>query len=318
MKYIDLHCDTLSKAYKNRLNDIWSLPDAMADIQRLKEADVMAQFFAIYLPTAETDDFDKDDEYIIRLTEILKESIKGHNDVIEFASNIQTMSSNIKNSKISAFLTIEDGRSVNGEFNKIKEYYTAGVRLISLTWNSKNCFGYPNSYDNETMQKGLTRFGKEAIEYMNDLGIIVDVSHLSDGGFYDVAEISKRPFMASHSNCRTLSAHPRNLTDEMIKILSEKGGVMGLNFYSEFLKKNSNVSDIDSMVLHIKHMIDKGGIDCVAIGTDFDGIGGELEIGEPTGMHLLFERLIKEGIKGEQLEKIAYKNAYRVIKDTMK
>lgn len=109
---------------------------------------------------------------------------------------------------MSAVLTMEDGRMVNGEMEKLEYLYEEGVRAISLTWNGANCFGFPNSREKEIMEAGLTSFGKEALERMNELGILIDVSHLSDGGFYDVARISKKPFAATHSNCRALTPIP--------------------------------------------------------------------------------------------------------------
>ena len=170
------------------------------------------------------------------------------------------------------------------------------------------------------MNRGLTSFGKEAIEVMNEWGILIDVSHLSDGGFEDVMKISKKPFVASHSNCRALSPHPRNLTDDMIRKLAEKGGVAGVNFAPEFLDSDikTKKSTIQNLTAHIKHFIEIGGVECVGLGTDFDGITGEFEIGEPEKMELLFEQLHREGISETVIEKIAYKNVLRVIKDSMK
>ena len=324
MQYIDLHCDTLSVAYFQKAEDMWSMPYAMVDIERLKKANAMAQFFAIYLRPLNSDkvksgEIPGDDIFIEKLSGILMNSIRNHNEVIEFASGYESFQKNLKESKISAFLTLEEGRSVDGDFGKLKKYHDMGVRLITLTWNFPNCFGYPNSPDPEIMNMGLTSFGKDAIEYMNDLGIIIDVSHLSDGGFSDVAAISKKPFIASHSNCRALSPHPRNLTDEMIRILADKGGVMGLNFYPSFLNEDIRCPEgtIDIMARHVLHMINTGGIECVAIGTDFDGIDGNLEINEPTKVDLLFARLKREGISDSQLEKIAFGNAIRVIKESI-
>ncbi|HOA30550.1 MAG TPA: dipeptidase [Clostridia bacterium] len=316
MKYIDLHCDTLSKAYSHNVDDIGNWPLAMVDIDRLYKADCIAQFFAIYMPDERNEDFN-DDEYILMLVELLKCNIKRYEDKIAYARNYGMLVENDRKQKISAFLTIEDGRSVNGCFEKIKKYYDLGVRLITLTWNSPNCFGYPNSFDKNIMEKGLTSFGMDAVSYMNDLGILVDVSHLSDGGFYDVCEVSKKPFVASHSNCRELSPHPRNLTDDMIRLLASKGGVIGVNIVPGFLSSDigSRESFIDDVARHVVHMISKGGIECVCIGTDFDGTGGSIELNEPAKVQLLFERLKKMGIREDALGKIAYRNATRVIKD---
>ena len=323
MKYIDLHCDTLMKMAE--VNGEESLLDnriTSVDFKRMKESKAMAQFFAIFLLS---NDMFKDtgrepipdDEYILKLRKILLDEVDRNSDIISMAYNYDDLIENYNNGKMSAFLTIEDGRSVDGKLEKIEKYYNLGIRLIGLTWNYENCFGFPNSTDPNIMNKGLKDFGKESIEYMNDLGIIIDVSHLSDGGFYDVAKISKKPFIASHSNARILSNHPRNLTDDMIKLLAEQGGVAGLNFAPGFLNKDitSKESRIEFMVEHLNHMKNIGGEDILALGSDFDGISGNLEIDGSDKMPDLFKFLRKDGWTERLLEKLAYKNALRVIKE---
>ena len=321
--YIDMHCDTLMHGVGMEADDIYSLPDAMIDLSRLYKAGAYAQFFAVFFPPKQgmekflhtTDD----DVYFKAAHDLLMDTIEKHPDLLAFAGNAADAEKNFSEGKVSGFLTMEDGRAVHGSFDRLKYFYDMGVRLISLTWNFENCFGAPNSKDPEIMNKGLTSFGKEAVSAMNELGMIIDVSHLSDGGFWDVANITKKPFVASHSNCRALTPHTRNLTDEMIKALAEKGGVSGLNFAPEFLLPEAQGKDstVERMTAHICHLVDVGGEDCAAIGTDFDGIRGELEIGNPTEMEKLFAALHKKGFSDNQVEKIAYKNVLRVIKETM-
>ena len=152
---------------------------------------------------------------------------------------------------------------------------------------------------------------------MNRLGMLVDVSHLSDGGFYDVAKVCKGPFVASHSNARAIAPHPRNLTDDMIRVLAEHGGVAGLNLEGYFL--NPDIRDahstVDRMVQHVQHMLQTGGEDLIAIGTDLDGIEGQLEISEPSKMELLFSALQKSGFTQRQLDKFMSGNVLRVLQD---
>ena len=173
------------------------------------------------------------------------------------------------------------------------------------------------------MSRGLTGFGKEAVRYMQELGILVDVSHLSDGGFWNVAEASRRsgvPFVASHSNCRALAPATRNLTDAMIRELAECGGVAGLNLEPTFLNvdETDRVSRIERICDHAMHLIDRGGIECVGLGTDFDGISGEFEISDCTKLPLLFDALRKRGLSEDAVEQIAYQNTARVIRDGMR
>ena len=322
MEYIDFHCDTLLKFINAESGQsLYSNTIASVDFKRLEKANAMAQFFAIFLTDEEyiNRKFGSDDEYIRELAKALKDEVAENEGIISMAYNGEDLLENYEAGKVSGFLTIEDGRSVGGKLEKLDEYYDLGIRLISLTWNYENCFGYPNSTKAEIMSKGLKDFGKEAIEYMNHIGIIVDVSHLSDGGFYDVAKLSKKPFIASHSNARALTAHPRNMTDEMIKILGENGGIMGLNFAPQFLNKEMarTYSKVEDMVAHLNYIKNVGGEDILALGSDFDGIGGELEIDSSDKMYLLFDALRKDGWKESQIEKLAYKNALRFIKDVL-
>lgn len=324
MKYIDLHCDTLMGAFFANKPDLGRLEKASVDVARLKEGGCMAQFFAIFLPSLPMrekmgDKLPDDETYIKALHTIFQNTMEQYPEDIAPALDASHLEENRRGGKISAFLTIEDGRSVQGDMVNLERYYDMGVRLISLTWNHANCFGYPNSTDAETMGRGLTDFGKDAVVRMNELGMMVDVSHLSDGGFRDVAQLSRKPFVASHSNCRALGSHQRNLTDEMIRALADKGGVAGLNFASQFLTKDTSfgLSRVSDLVAHAAHMKNKGGIDCVALGTDFDGISCELEIEDPRRMYLLFDALKKGGFTESEIEKIAYKNARRVIADVL-
>lgn len=326
MKYIDLHCDTLMKIPDSTgTQTLLSNTIASIDFNRMSKAKTMAQFFAIFLIQKEMFEEVKrkpidDDTYINNCINYLKKSVEENKDSISMAYNYEDIIKNDSENKASAVLTIEDGRSVDGSFEKLKKYYDMGIRLITLTWNFENCFGYPNSDDSLIMNAGLKNFGKEAVEYMNDLGMIVDVSHLSDGGFYDVAKICKKPFIASHSNSRALSPHRRNLTDDMIRVIAAKGGIIGINFSPTFLNEDPKVrnSRIEVMVKHMNYIRNKGGDDILALGTDFDGVTGNLEIDSIDKVPMLFDALKKNGWSEDLIEKFAYKNALRVIKDTMK
>ena len=322
MKYIDMHCDTVMTVPEKGSSDLLiDNKEVSIDFKRLKESNAMAQFFAIFLMKKFMQLFSKkklrnDDEYIEHCINLIKGATE-NTDYMKLAYNYDDLIKNNKENKISAFLTIEDGRSADS-LEKIKKYHDMGIRLITFTWNYENCMGYPNS-NPKMREKGLKEFGLSAVEYMNELGMIVDVSHLSDGGFYDVYSTSKKPFVASHSNARELSPHTRNLTDDMIKKIAEKGGAIGLNFCPQFLDKNIKNKDskIELMVNHLNHIKKTGGEDVLALGSDFDGISGKLEISGCEKMPLLFEALKKEGWTEAVIEKLAYKNMLRVIKDTL-
>lgn len=177
------------------------------------------------------------------------------------------------------------------------------------------------------MSMGLTPFGIEVVRRMDELGMIVDVSHASDGTFWDILKYSGKPVVASHSNCRVLCNHPRNLTDEMMKSLAETGGVAGVNFYGAFLgtgrAKDAGTaqadSRVDAMAAHLLHMIRVGGSEFPAIGTDFDGFGGDgiLEIPDVSRMERLWEALRRAKVPEGQLEKIWGGNAERMMREVL-
>ena len=321
MQYIDMHCDTLFRAYMEKKETVCQVPEFMLDIERMRKGGCLAQYFAIFMmPESMRGELDgtipEDQEYIKNLLNIFCKSVQENSEYIAAARTMEELEENAAAGKMSGILSLEDGRAVDRRMDRLEWMYEQGIRMITLTWNEENCFGFPNSTDEEVMQKGLKPFGKEAIIRMNELGIAVDVSHLNDGGFRDVVKLSKKPFIASHSNCRALAPHRRNLTDEMIRVLAEKGGVMGLNFAGQFLNGDaeSRTSTIPRMIAHLKHMVNVGGIETAAIGSDFDGTFGMFDIPDCSKMPLLFEAMEKNGFTGEQVEKIAYKNVKRVMR----
>ena len=318
--YIDMHCDTLQLTLQEGSHLLYE-NSGMQSLRYMQKVRQMCQFFAIFFPPREEKQemsLPPDEEFFKILQSNLVTEVEKHSDFIAMAYNYEDIMRNWQTGRSSAILTVEDGRMVNGKMENISYLYKQGVRAIALTWNFSNCFGYPNSNDANSMKKGLTDFGKEALAEMTRLGILIDVSHLSDGGFLDVARLSKKPFIASHSNCRKLTPHPRNLTDEMIRILSLHGGVAGINFCPAFVgKSDENISKVDELVEHVLHFMQIGGEDCIGIGSDFDGIEGQLEIAHPTQMSCLFDALKKKGVTSRQLDKFASGNVLRVIRDVM-
>ena len=321
-KTIDMHCDTLMRAYFRDKDDLFTCPEFDLDISRMIESGMMAQFFAIFVPsTKEYARYEKeykgDDEYIDKCASIFNHTVQKHADVLAKATSAKEILDNYAGHKVSAILTMEDGVAVQGDMNKLDYFHSLGVRALSLTWNYENCFGYPNSKDPEIMQKGLKDFGKEAVKHMQEIGMLVDVSHLSDGGFYDVYKLSKVPFIATHSNARALCNHSRNMTDDMILKLHEKGGVMGINICPDFLddtpgNKDSKISRLCDMIEHEKEI---AGIEVCAIGTDIDGTHGNFEMKGPCDSNKLFDELIRRGFSTSDIENIAYKNIIRVMNE---
>ena len=313
MSIIDFHCDTIMKLMDKRQGLVLRENNISVDICKLKKAKSLAQFFALFV---ELDMKEDPLEYCLLMVDKFYKEIGENSKDIALATNYDTLISNMDRGVISAFLTIEEGGVLKGKIEHLRNFYRLGVRLITLTWNFPNELGFPNKNE-EDRNKGLTSFGCQVVDEMNTLGMIIDVSHLSDGGFYDVVKHSKKPFVASHSNARAISNHPRNLTDDMIRILAEKGGVMGINFENHFLGHNE-LSRVEDMVTHIRHIKNIGGIDCISIGSDFDGISDEgLEIKNIGEIEKLSIALDKNNFSEDEIEKIFYKNAIRVIKEVL-
>lgn len=325
MNMIDMHCDTLMKAFfkHGRDADMLAMPDTMVDLLRMRRGKMLAQFFAVFvLPK---DAFEawyhcepmEQEDYVSACIHVLQSNLDKHKELIGIAYDADMIESNRLNGKMSAVLTIEDAGFINGSLDTLKKYYDLGVRAAGLTWNGENCLGFPNSTSPAVMGRGLTDFGKEAVSFMQETGMLVDVSHLSDGGFWDVVSLVKKPIAATHSNCRALCPHSRNLSDEMIKAIGAHGGILGINFSPEFLNPDmrggdSKVEQILEMIRHAKHV---GGIDVVALGSDFDGLHGSLELKDCSYYPVLEERLEQAGFSQREIGKILKDNVLRVLND---
>lgn len=315
MKYVDFHCDTLMKLFDlykigDNSQNIWK-NECQIDVERLVKSGYGAQFFACYLWWEDKPLLGSHYKDALKMTEIFREGLKGHEDKASYAGSYEDYCRNKSDGKVSCFLTVEEGGILENEIERLDVLYQHGIRLITLTWNYENCLGYPGCVP-EFQSKGLKKFGIETLERMNELGIIADVSHLSDGGFEDVYRYSKRPFIASHSNARSICPHNRNLTDDMIRKLAEKGGLAGLNFCGDFLSPDGR-STTEAMVRHIRHMMNVGGHEIVGIGTDFDGVEDELEISGCQYIAKLPEAMDRAGFTTDEIEDVCYRNAEKFM-----
>ncbi|MBP3462749.1 MAG: dipeptidase [Tyzzerella sp.] len=317
MRLIDMHCDTFWLMMRTQGIGLQK-NDLCIDIEKMKAAGSMAQFFASFIHMSEFNGGNSVEEAYQHALDMIaygKAELAKCSDSIAIARNYDELIANCDSGKMSAILTLEEGGVINGKMEYLEELYCQGIRLITLTWNYENSIGFPNSREPELMRQGLKPFGIEVVKRMNDLGMIIDVSHLSDGGFWDVVRYSTKPFVASHSNARVLCNHPRNLTDEMIKALAEKGGVAGVNFYPYFLHESGKAT-VEDIAEHLWHMYQVGGEDVVAFGTDFDGFDeGELDITHMGEMNLVYDAIMKRGFTHRQMEKILSGNILRVLRD---
>ena len=330
-----MHCDTLSEIWRGNAQSL-ERNRLCVDLERLKKAGAKTQFFACFVNAAGSgsDVWEHAWRDVLEMTELARSAEGEEFHLIGDAREMEeadvrgrsimcTPDPKTGSSGIQGVLTVEEGGVLNGKIERLEELYRRGIRLITLTWNYENCIGSPNSRDPQVMERGLKPFGIQVVEQMNELGMIIDVSHHSDGGFWDCIRYSRVPVVASHSNARSLCPHPRNLSDEMLRALGNKGGVAGVNFYSAFLKKKGGTEDsvragMKDIVCHMRWMIDHGGEDVVALGTDFDGFEAE---DLPEGirgvqdMGLLWEEMRHSGITPRQIDKIAFGNVRRIMKE---
>ena len=312
MRPIDMHCDTILKLMKDKENLGLYENNLSIDIKKLRKGNSLAQFFAMWVDLKKATN---PLEICLEMIDKFYVEIEKNSDTISLATNYEDIIRNDNEGKISAVLTIEEGGTIRGELDNFRNFYRLGVRGITLTWNATNEIGYPN-IEKGNRDKGLTNFGQEVVYEMNKLGMLIDVSHLSDKGFYDVAKLSSKPFIASHSNSRAMKEHFRNLSDDMIKVLSESGGVMGICFERDFLGE-SEYAKIEDMIRHIKHIRNIGGIDVIALGSDYDGSHPNCEISNIGEIDKLISALKDNKFHDDEIDKVLYKNALRVIKDVL-
>lgn len=307
---IDLHCDTMMQLLDHPdsgdlYRNTWKI-----DIEKLQTAHSKIQDFALFINMGETNDpYGRYEE----MRNLCVSQIHNYGEHIQHVLSYQDVESVYKSGKIGALMSIEEGGVLGGNLNKLKQAYQDGVRLITLTWNYPNGLGEPHCGE---QHKKLTSKGVEFVEAMQELGIIVDCSHLNDAGTEQLGDILDVPFIASHSNARELRSHTRNLPDNLIRLIANKGGIIGLNFAQNFLG-TSPISRIEDIVKHGLYLIDKGGEDVVALGTDFDGIPPDTEIADMSQMSRLYDAFKEAGLSVEQCEKLFWKNADRLLKEIL-
>ena len=328
MKYIDMHCDTVLQLYRNRLQ---GLPfglyqnDEHIDILKMQKGDCLLQNFAIFVHNkGETDALAQFMRYYAFYEQMMDENEMYIGRVLKF----DDIEKNRKAGKISSLLTMEEGAPLKGDVEILRAVYRMGVRMVALTWNYPNEIGYPNvmnllpngeeDFYTPNTTRGLTEKGLAVIHEMERLGMIIDVSHLSDRGFYDVLQHTTKPFVASHSDARAVCPVVRNLTDDMIRKLGERGGVSGINFCVMFLNDQDTAGRIEDAVRHIKHFVNVGGIGCVGMGSDFDGIRTNVELPNCSYMPRLADALVKSGFSEDEVEQIFWGNVMRVYKEVLK
>jgi membrane dipeptidase len=225
---------------------------------------------------------------------------------------------------LAAVMHMEGAEAIKKDLDALGVLYEAGLRSLGLVWSRPNAFGYGvpfNFPDSPDIGPGLTLAGKDLVRLCNQLGVLVDLSHLNEKGFWDVVALSRAPIVASHSGVWRLCRSPRNLTDDQLRAIGDSGGIVGVNFARAFLRKDGlgeKRTTVEEIVKHLEYIADRIGVDHVGLGSDFDGTQVPQDMKDASGLPLLLEVLRERGIKGSGLRKIAHENWLRVLKETWK
>ncbi|SMB96259.1 membrane dipeptidase [Desulfonispora thiosulfatigenes DSM 11270] len=310
---VDGHCDSiLEKVNKNRDLRINS-KEGHLDFPRLLKSGVGVQFMALYI-----EDHYKPYNSVIRtleLIDILKTEIKDL-DYVKLVKDKNDLN-NFSNDELKIILAIEGGEALAGKIEVLRCLYELGVRSLTLTWNQRNEIA-DGAYE-EPNGQGLSSFGRSVVSEMNKLGMLIDVSHLAVNGFWDVIETSQFPIVASHSCCRSLTEHHRNLSDKQLKALAKNGGVIGINYCPDFLNKNPHNADINDVIKHIVHASEIMGTEHVGLGSDFDGIDCTPKgLEDVTKVPNLIVALEREGFTSREIGNIMGNNFLRILKQVLK
>jgi membrane dipeptidase len=333
MKAWDLHCDTLSEL---RYAELAGKPKSFAhsdlhiDLEKLKKGDYMLQCMAAFINLGRAEQ--GEDPLVAALEEIdlFHRILARYPDAVAPVYTAADIGRNAAAGRISLMLTVEEGGCCKGSLGVLRQLYALGVRMMTLTWNYPNELAAPNIAPGDAANiwpaqpnndTGLTQAGYAFVAEMERLHMTLDVSHLSDRGFWDVVQAAKRPFAASHSNCRALAPHCRNLTDEMIRAMAERGCLAGLNYCAGFVDNQPDPkacrSTVDRIAQHALHFKQVGGIDMIALGSDFDGIERGLEMHNAGELPLLEGALRRAGFTERETEAIFYKNAKRFFEENL-
>ena len=300
MRYFDLHCDTFTECF-DKNQSIWK-NDLHISLDRNKTE--YAQVFAVWI-----DDKLRGNDAYNRFLSIYNYFIDQLNKspiAIKQCKDMTELNNAMSEKSVAAILSVEGGAALGGKIERLDEFYSLGVRMMTLVWNGECELGFGSLAQNPA---GLTDFGKKAVTKMQKLGMIVDVSHLSDAGFWDVAKICKKPFIASHSNARAICNHPRNLNDEQLKYLFNNNGLVGINFYYRFLSDEQKPS-ISIAIDHIEYMLSLGGKRNICIGADMDGAELPHDFSGIGAIENLAEMMLKRNFTEQLINDIMFNNAY--------
>ncbi len=313
MRFFDLHCDTLYRALVEE-QDLYE-NDFHVSIKRVKNFNPYIGCFAVWIP----DDVrgKKAKKLFYTAAQKLHNQEFLHSEHFKVCNSFEDIRNITKNKKKDGkngiILTVEGGAVLAGDLSRVKLLSDLGVKMMTLTWNGKCELGDGVGVENS---KGLTIFGRQVVQEMEKYGIIVDVSHASEKLFYDVNATAMRPFVATHSNSKTVCGNRRNLTDEQFKIIKERSGLVGITFCNDFLIENANAG-FDDILKHAEHFLSLGGEDTLSIGSDFDGADIPDQITGVESIEALYEYFLIKNYSETLVDKIFFSNAYRFMRKFM-
>jgi len=311
MIIVDAHCDTITKIMELETN--LNKNTCHIDIERLGNIGNYVQFFAAFIAPSYCQAYAM--KRAVQIIDKFYQQVELNKDKIMLCCDYNDIQTAISHNKVAAILSIEGGEALQGDLSALRIFYRLGVRSLCLTWNHRNEIA--DGVADEASGGGLTPFGRNVVKEMNSLGMIIDVSHIAEKGFWNVIELSDSPIIASHSNAKKICNHRRNLNDEQIIAIKKNRGVIGINLYPLFLNDNGN-AEINDIIRHIEHIISLIGYENIGIGADFDGIEDT-----PRGMkgvedlEIIFNELSKLNYSQECIEKLAGGNFLRVIKEVL-
>ncbi|MBE3582638.1 MAG: dipeptidase [Limnochordaceae bacterium] len=315
---VDAHADTLQDVLAGRRH-LWEQSrEGHVDIPRLLAGGVDLQVFPIWVDPSAAGHLAATRQALRLIDSFYREVV--HTPrlwLVRSRSDLQRVG-RPGCGQVAALLSLEGGEPLAGSLELLDLFFQLGIRLLGLTWNGRNELA--DGVEEAEAGGGLTRLGRQVVQRMTKLGMVLDVSHLSNRGFWDALEVYSGPLIASHSNCRVICNHPRNLTDAQIQALAQHDGVMGINFLPAFLRPDAQQlpARIEDIVRHIDHIVDLVGPEHVGLGSDFDGISKTpVELPDVSHLPLLTEALLAHGYRPEDVEDILGGNFLRVFAQTL-
>ena len=304
---LDTHCDT-PMFFPQNVNFGSRDPKILVDLHKMAEGHQDATIMVAYLPQPT----DHPTAYADNIFDKIEDIVARHSQYIGIARTPADLWRHKHEGRKSIMLGIENGHALDGKIENLRHFAERGIVYMTLCHNGDN--DICDSARGSQTHSGLSAFGREVVREMNRLGIMVDLSHAAESSFYDALELSETPIVCSHSSCRALCDHPRNLTDEQMRALAQKGGVMQVTLYNGFLVKDGEAT-IDDAMRHLEHAIDIMGIDHVGLGTDFDGDGGIRGLASSSELLNFTRQLLARGYSEDDIQKIWGGNFIRVMHD---